>query len=285
MPPHPRQVASRDDRVRRQAVDLGRIQQQEERAPAADAVIGIVEIQSRPGDPGVVQLADPLLRPLPELVQGAELNGFGRARLSASGLQPGADPVVAQCALPGAPVFLTPFDHAERARRDAVAASVADVGLDDHRAELGAHQRTGGTHVQAGCLGAVLADITGHQPARAVRHRVRRDGGARRDLTGTPDLLDERDMPPRRGAQGARVVVGHAREQEAVFGHRVPLLARHLAGLAADAHRSVGEESHPGRMIHVPGARRRVQAVRSPSQGQWLRRLDTHITPPSPSRC
>src|SRR5205085_12003617 len=57
-------------------------------------------------------------------------------------------------------------------------------------------------------------------------------------------LLDEGDVPPRIGAEIDRVVVGLARE--ALHRHRdlVPLLARHLAGLAADAHRGVGEQPH-----------------------------------------
>ena len=45
VPPHRRQVAGGDHRVRRQAVDLGLVEQQEERAVAADAVVGVVAVQ------------------------------------------------------------------------------------------------------------------------------------------------------------------------------------------------------------------------------------------------
>ena len=138
--------------------------------------------------PGLVQLADPLLGPLPQLVQRAELDRLGRAGLGAGRAQPVADPVVAQRALVRAAVGLAPRDDAERAGRDAVAAAVADVVLDHHGAELGAHQRAGRAHVQAGGLGAVLAHVAGHQPAGAAaenpaplgEHRRRRNRPAAR---------------------------------------------------------------------------------------------------------
>src|SRR5665809_128057 len=50
-------------------------------------------------------------------------------------------------------------------------------------------------------------------------------------------------MPPRRGPQVARVVVAHAGERETVVGELVPLLARYLAGFAADADGRVGKEA------------------------------------------
>src|SRR2546421_7074387 len=57
-------------------------------------------------------------------------------------------------------------------------------------------------------------------------------------------LLDERDMAPAVGVELARIVVRVAAERDAVLRHHVPLLARDLARLAADAHRRVGEEAH-----------------------------------------
>ena len=78
-------------------------------------------------------------------------------------------------------------------------------------------------------MGAVLADVRAHEPAQAV--------------VGL--LLDERHVAPRVRAELARVVVGVPGEREAVLGHEVPLLARHLARLAADADRRVGEEARP----------------------------------------
>src|SRR5699024_1052506 len=57
-------------------------------------------------------------------------------------------------------------------------------------------------------------------------------------------LLDEGDVAPRVGAQLTGVVVAGAEDLEvAVDRVAVPLLARHLAGLAADADRGVGEEA------------------------------------------
>ena len=51
------------------------------------------------------------------------------------------------------------------------------------------------------------------------------------------------DVPPGGGPEPDAVVVGGAGQRQAVLGHGVPLLARHLAGLAADAERGVGEET------------------------------------------
>src|SRR5205823_4898540 len=58
-------------------------------------------------------------------------------------------------------------------------------------------------------------------------------------------LLDERDMAPRLRPQLARVVVRLAGPLHSVLRDHVPLLARHLAGLAADAEGCVGEEADP----------------------------------------
>src|SRR5699024_2226427 len=57
-------------------------------------------------------------------------------------------------------------------------------------------------------------------------------------------LLDEGDVPPGVRAQLPGVVIAGAEDlQVAVDRVAVPLLARHLAGLAADADRGVGEEA------------------------------------------
>ena len=57
-------------------------------------------------------------------------------------------------------------DHAEGARRHAVAAAVADVLLHDDRAELRAEQSSGRADVEARSVRAVLADVRLHQPAQ-----------------------------------------------------------------------------------------------------------------------
>src|SRR5512133_4391491 len=56
-------------------------------------------------------------------------------------------------------------------------------------------------------------------------------------------LLDEGDVAPRARAERPGVVVGRAEKAEAVLGDGIPLLARHLARLAPDADRGVGEEA------------------------------------------
>src|SRR4029453_10067415 len=128
-------------------------------------------------------------------------------------------------------VLLTPVDDPERAGGHAVAAAVADVGLDDHGAELGPEQRPGRADLQARGRAAVLAHVRAHQPAQPVL---------------APLLLDEGDVAPGAGPQGPGVVVGVAGEaQRPVLGGQVPLLAGALPGLAADADRGVGEEPDP----------------------------------------
>ena len=171
------------------------------------------------------------MRALEQLVQRAELDRLRRARLGACRLEPVLEPVVAERALVHAAVAadLALRDHAEGTRGDAVAAPVADVVLDHDRSKLGTRDRTCRADVEAARVRAVLADIAGHQPAEAVV-----------DL-----LLDERDVPPCVRAQLAGVVVGVAAPHEAVLRHEVPLLARDLARLAADAHARVGEEADP----------------------------------------
>ena len=131
--------------------------------------------------------------------------------------------------------------HAERAGGHAVAAAVADVLLDDDRAELGAEERAGRADVEAGRVRAVLADVGAHQPAQ--RRPSPSVAGTRSGLL----LLDERDVAPGVRAERAGVVVRVARPDEAVLGDEVPLLAGDLAGLAADADRRVGEEADRAR--------------------------------------
>src|SRR6059058_4861138 len=71
-------------------------------------------------------------------------------------------------------------------------------------------------------------------------------------------LLYESNVSPRVGAEHAGVVEGHAEQLVAVVRDGVPLLARDLAGLAADADRGVGEEPHPRRWVDVAGVARHV---------------------------
>src|SRR5687767_8045012 len=230
-------------RIGRQAVDRRLVQQEEEGARTADAVVLVGPVQ-----PGARHLRHALPRPLPQLVQRAELNRCGRARLRARGRLSVQQAVVAERALPHPTVALALVDDAERAGGHAVAAAIADVLLHDDGAELGAEQRPGGAHLQAACPRAVLAHVGGHEPPHAAalcpEYRL---SGIRTAGTRDKPLLHEGHVPPGVGAQRPGVVVRLAGERQAVDGHVVPLLARHLARLAPDADRGVGEEAHPGR--------------------------------------
>ena len=225
-----------------------------------------------------MQLGDPARGDLHQLLVGAELDRVGRAGLRAGRLQPVLEAVVAERALAGAPVLGVAVDHAERTRRHAVAAAVADVRLQHHRLMLGADQRTGRAGVETARVGAVLADVGHEHPIAHLAHRLgdvhdarrglrsidevdRAGGRDRRQLAPGPGVeralclflelrrgleqLDEPDVAPGRGREIPGVVVGDALAGlRAVRGQVVPLLARDLAGLAADAHRGVGEEAH-----------------------------------------
>ena len=237
-----------------------------------------------------MQPLDPGLGALAQLVERPELDRLGGAGLGAGRLLALLEAVVAQGALEDPAIVLALVDDAVGAGGDAVAAAVADVGLHDDRTELGAEQCTGRAHVKARGVRAVLAHVRRHQPAHGhvtgvgglrvrrtyarhaqisararsrvgsskwlarrqrrlavvVRHRVvaeRRHDGRR--------LLDEGDMSPAVGVELLGVVVRHSAEQQPVLGNAVPLLACHLARLAADADAGVGEEAHPLRRVLI----------------------------------
>jgi hypothetical protein len=105
---------------------------------------------------------------LAELDQVSELDRLGWAGLNPGRLPIVLEPVIAQGALPGSPVVLATLDDPKRAGGDAVAGAVADILLDDDGAELGAEQASGRTDLKAGGIGAVFADVGGHQPADTV---------------------------------------------------------------------------------------------------------------------
>jgi hypothetical protein len=158
---------------------------------AAHAVVLVAQVQPRRVLAGRLQLPQPDVRSRAQVAELAVDDRLGRARLRARRRLVVLEPVVAERALPRAPVPLAPLDDPERARGDAVAAAVADIGLHDDGVELGPEQRARRAHLQARGRGAVLADVGGHQPA----HRL---------VVG---LLDERHVAPRVGAERLRVVV------------------------------------------------------------------------------
>src|SRR5581483_4568864 len=118
----------------------------------------------------------------PQLLERTELDRLGRARLRARRRHALGESVVAERALPRPAVALALIDDAVGAGGDAIAAAVADVLLHDDGAELGAEQRSGRAHVEAGGVGAVLAHIARHQPPHVALHRLL--------LTERPTLLD-----------------------------------------------------------------------------------------------
>src|SRR5262249_34332325 len=155
----------------------------------------------------------------------AELDGLGRAGFRAGRPEAVVDAVVAERALLRGAGLLVERDHAERARRHAIAATVADVLVDVDRAVLGPVDRARRTGVEAAGLGAMLADV-GHEQPRQVAARFR--------------LFDEANEPERL-VREVMVILIRARPLGHFLAQLVPLLARHLAGPAADAQGRVRE--------------------------------------------
>src|SRR5205809_524614 len=110
-------------------------------------------------DPLCVELVDALMRPSAQLDDRPELDRVRGAGLRARGLEPHLEPVVAERALLRGPRHRVHVDDTERARGDARPAAVADVRLDHDRVELSTDDGAGGTHLEASCLDAVLADV------------------------------------------------------------------------------------------------------------------------------
>src|SRR5579872_405922 len=272
------EVMSRVDGVGRQAIDLGLVEQQEEGARPVDAVIRVGQVQLSVALPRLPQRRQAVLGALVQHVELAELDRVRGTRLCAGGLLVVLQAVVAERALPHAAVVLALVEHPERTRWDAVAAAVTDVLLNHHRPEFGPEQGSRRTDLEAGGVGAVLAHVRGHQPAQAVallvgvehpmavarRGRGLRHVDERRAVRARVErklLLYEGHVAPGVGAQIQRVVVGLAAEPMHRHRDLVPLLARHLAGLAPDADRCVGEEADAAH-VFTP-ARRRYSSTSS----------------------
>ena len=170
-----------------------------------------------PSTPRPCSVDDALRGHLEQLVVRPELDRIGRAGLRARRLEAVLEPVVAERALRGAAVDRVAVDHAERARRDAVPAAVADVRLQHDGLELGADQRAGRARVQAAGVRAVLADVGHEHPVAEAGERtlVLLGGGDEVDAVGREvdrargalRQLHEAHVPPGRGAQLAGVVV------------------------------------------------------------------------------
>src|SRR5256885_240983 len=188
---------------------------------------------------GLRQLAQSRLGHLPQICDRAEVDGFGRARLGARGLEAHLHPVVAEGAFLRRARYRIDVDDPEGARADAVAAAVAGVRLDDDGVELRPDDGARRAHLEAAGVDAVLADVAHHQPAPLASVRA--------------ELLDELHVTPVDAVEMASVVIAIAAQgTNATIRRRklIPLLAGDLARLAADAHRRIREEPH--RLAHEP---------------------------------
>src|SRR6266850_1876292 len=236
--PHGRQggaleeVARREFGVAGQTVHLGLVRNEIERVqPAEHRLVSAVQPGARLAQH--VELLHPPLGPLLELADRPELNGLRWACLRAGGHHAGLQSVVTQRALLRRARCVVDVDHTERARGDAHAAAVAHVRLDDHGVELSADDRPRGTHLETRGAHAMFAHVAHHQPAFLTPVLA--------------ELLHELHVTPMDAVEAAGVVVavaGQLAPAPAGGGELVPLLARHLARLAADAHGRVGIESH-----------------------------------------
>src|SRR5262249_33849796 len=124
-------------------------------------------------------------------------------------------------------------DHAERTCGDTVAATIADVILNVNISKFVVDDRTRRARLFAWRLFAMLANVTHHQPA--VLQRAGAVGSR---------LFLERDMTPGSCTDMNGVVVAVAGEGQAVGWELVPLFARDLARLAANAESRIREKTH-----------------------------------------
>ena len=129
--------------------------------------------------------------------------------------------------------FLAEADRAVRTGRDAVTTSVANVGLNEDGIVLRLDDRVGRADFHAARVFAMLADVRHQKPRGSVAGDCWRFG----------NQIDELDVAPVFGVELPGVVVGIA-ELRRIAGESVPLLARDLAGFAADADARIGKESN-----------------------------------------
>src|SRR5689334_7169499 len=107
------------------------------------------------------------VRTVSQLVDVAELNRFGGARFRAGRSHVFAKPVVTQRALPRPAVFFATVDHAKRAVHNAIAGTVAHVGLHIYGIEFCADDGARRTTLQASGARAVLPNIRKKQPGES----------------------------------------------------------------------------------------------------------------------
>src|SRR5260221_11828392 len=155
-------------------------------------------VQIRIGDAALVERAYPHVRALAQLVHVAEEDGLCGAGFGAGRGEAILLPVVAERALPRAPIRLVQVDQAEWASGHAVGAAIADVRLYVDVAEFVPDDGAGWAGVEAAGMRTVLAHITHHEPAvlaeeahslprrGAVALQDRLRNGARAGLMSSP---------------------------------------------------------------------------------------------------
>ena len=142
--------------------------------------------------------------------------------------------VVTECAFERSSIFFVALNHSERACDHAIGAAVADIRLHIDAAKLGSNDRSSGTGFKTSSVFTMFADV-GRKAPRCQFGTV----------AAAPDLrrmFHEFHVSPSRVSDGASVVVGEPGPIEPIIADAVPLLARDLARLAADAQRRVGEK-------------------------------------------
>src|SRR5262249_24258436 len=198
-------------------------------------------VQRRLLEPPLLQLADALLRVVDHVLLRSERDRTGRAGLHARGLQAHRNAVGAERALIRLVVLLRDARDVERAAGDAVAAADAVLLIEVYDAVRVLHDRPRRrAGLEAARLGAVHAAVLADQPLQRQAFRLALD-------------LGEAHQRPGAGVEVGGIVV----DPDVVADFRaqlVPLHARDLAGLAADA---LGLVDELGDFLGLADARRR----------------------------
>src|SRR6266508_4288070 len=107
-----------------------------------------------------------------EIIQSSENNRFGRANFGAGRNEPALLSIVTKGALESAAGVgqwrRSSIDYAERARDDAITAAVANIVLDEDRADFSADNRSRRTRLEATSFFAVLANIGKEHPTEWI---------------------------------------------------------------------------------------------------------------------
>ena len=254
--------------MRRQVVSLWAVNEEEECVQTFGTGLffsaGSIQISVR--QTAIVKRLDPGLSALAQFVKISELNGLGGARLRARGRHVFLQAVVAESAFPGAAIVFAAINDTEGAVDNAIAATVADIGLNENGTKLGADDRAGGTTIETASASTVLANIGREQPGEGTVLVFVQCHGA----------FDERHVPPCGIPKMKGIVVRMAAEVIAVFRQLIPLLAGDFAGFAADAESSVGKETFGQRLFPLlrPGSIIPVSAFDS-----WIDTLGSATKP------